>query len=100
MVAHLAEKPSTPKVVHSSQVLQFTPRPECACQNDLGIPDQEFFTAAFVQKVTNHRYDSITHLLANRWQSLDQIIQLNTAFPDFESFKLAAFANYLHEHQR
>lgn len=97
-VALLAQKETAPKVIHTTQTFHFTPRPETDCHNDLGIADQEFFTDAFIKQVTNDQFESITALLANRWQSLDQIIQATTAFADFESFKLAAFADYLQQH--
>lgn len=99
-VSPLPQKtPSTQEVTtHVTQTYEFTPRPETNCHNDLGIDDREFFTNQFVQTATQQQFSDITSLLANRWQSLDHIIQEVTTYPDFESFKMAAFAAYLQQH--
>lgn len=93
-----ASKATTAKVTQSTQTVTFTARPQTNCHNDLGIADREFFSDQFVQAATQQQFSDITSLLANQWQSLDHIIQETTTYPDFESFKMAAFAAYLQQH--
>lgn len=83
------------KVIRTTQTFSFQPRPPSLTHNDLAIPDAEFFTDAFILKSTNNQIATAADFFANHWQSLDQIVQATTNFPDFESFKMAAFSDYL-----
>ncbi|MGL5531302.1 MAG: hypothetical protein ACRC17_01470 [Culicoidibacterales bacterium] len=97
-MAQKADNPTQPKVIHTTQTLHFQFQTQPKFHNDLAIDDDEFFTPEFMLTATNGAYSSLTQLLQQPGLSVDAIIQTLTTYPDFESFKMAAFHAYLQQH--
>ncbi|MGL6009378.1 MAG: hypothetical protein ACRC1D_07975 [Culicoidibacterales bacterium] len=96
-MAQKADNTDGLKVIKTTETFHFQIKNEMVTHNDLAIADDEFFTSDFMLAATNGIHSTLHSLLQQQSVTLEQIIQTTTEYPDFESFKMAAFAAYLEQ---